>query len=183
MNSGKLVIYQSGRSVVIETDFGLTVRYDWEHYLVVTLLSSYAGKTCGLCGNFNGNPNDDFTMPSGTQAAGVVAFGSSWKVPGLVSNPKCRDDCVGGCERCESREMNKWGGDNFCGLITLSNGPFSKCHDVVDPQVYLENCKYDVCMGRGLRYFLCKALEAYTEACQIAGTLVQDWREIAQCRE
>ncbi|GAA6219039.1 IgGFc-binding protein-like [Lates japonicus] len=181
-NNGKLVMFQSGRSVVIETDFGLTVRYDWEHYLVVTLSSTYAGKTCGLCGNFNGNPNDDFTTPSGTQADGAVAFGSSWKVPGLVKDALCRDDCVGGCERCEHSLMKEWEGDLFCGLITLIvNGPFSKCHAVIDPQAYFENCKYDVCMGGGLRHFLCRALEAYTEACQLAGIQVQDWRKMARC--
>ncbi|KAJ4930907.1 hypothetical protein JOQ06_025210, partial [Pogonophryne albipinna] len=180
LNKDKLTMIQSGRSLVIETDFGLTVRYDWEHNLGVTLSSSYAGKTCGLCGNFNDNPNDDFTTPSGTQAGGAVAFGSSWKVP--VKGAVCRDDCVGGCERCENSLMKMWGGDMFCGLIPLIiNGPFSKCHAVIDPQAYLENCKYDVCMGGGLRQFLCRTLEAYTEACQIAGIQVQDWRKMARC--
>uniref|UniRef100_A0A3Q0SKX9 VWFD domain-containing protein n=1 Tax=Amphilophus citrinellus TaxID=61819 RepID=A0A3Q0SKX9_AMPCI len=174
-------MFQSGRSVVIEVDSCLTVRYDWEHQLVVTLCSSYAGKTCGLCGNFNGNSSDDFTTPSGTQATGAVAFGSSWKVPGL-GEAQCRDDCVGGCERCESSLIKTWEGDLFCGLITLKvNGLFSKCHEVIDPQTYLENCKYDLCMGGGLRHFLCSALEAYAEACQIAGIQIQDWRKNARC--
>uniref|UniRef100_A0A665VU45 Fc fragment of IgG binding protein n=1 Tax=Echeneis naucrates TaxID=173247 RepID=A0A665VU45_ECHNA len=182
LNNDKLMMFQSGRSVVIQTDFGLTVSYDWEHYLVVTLSGSFAGKTCGLCGNFNGNPNDDFTTPSGTQADGPVAFGSSWKVPGLVKDAVCRDDCVGDCERCEHSLMKMWEGDLFCGLITLVvNGPFSKCHAIIDPQAYLENCKYDVCMGGGLRYFLCRALEAYTESCQLAGIQVHDWRKMANC--
>ncbi|XP_071325188.1 IgGFc-binding protein [Trachinotus anak] len=182
LNNNKLSMFQSGHSVVIETDFGLTVRYDWEHHLVVTLSSSYAGKTCGLCGNFNGNPNDDFTTPSGTKADGAVAFGSSWKVPGLVKDALCRDDCVGGCEHCEHSLLKKWEGDLFCGLITrIVNGPFSKCHAIIDPQVYLENCKYDVCMGGGLRHFLCRALEAYTEACHLAGIQIQDWRKMAKC--
>lgn len=177
-------MFQSGHSVVIETDFGLTVRYDWDHKLVVTLSDSYAGKTCGLCGNFNGNPSDDFATPSGTQAGGVVAFGASWKVPGLVGDPQCTDDCVGGCQGCKQKELTKWEGDSFCGLITRTgNGPFSKCHAIIDPQPYLENCKYDVCMASGLRQFLCKALEAYAEACQEAGVQVQDWRMIAKCRK
>ncbi|XP_026150193.1 uncharacterized protein LOC113122824 [Mastacembelus armatus] len=182
LNNNKLMMFQSGRSVVIEADFGLNVRYDYNNFLVVTLSDSYAGKTCGLCGNFNGNPKDDFTTPSGTQADGLVAFASSWKVPGLIEDALCRDDCVGGCERCENSLMNIWAGDSFCGLITLTiNGPFSKCHAAIDPQAYLENCKYDVCMGGGLRHFLCKALEAYTEACQLAEIQIEDWRTIAQC--
>ncbi|KAM9852132.1 IgGFc-binding protein [Aulostomus maculatus] len=182
LNDDKLIVSQSGRSVVIETQFGLSIRYDWEHYLEVALSGSYAGKTCGLCGNFNGNPNDDFTTPSGSLADGAVAFGSSWRVPGLVKDALCRDDCVGGCERCEHSQMKMWEGDSFCGLITLIiSGPFKKCHAIIDPQAYLENCKYDVCMGGGLRHFLCRALEAYTEACQNAGIQVYDWRKMARC--
>lgn len=183
LHNGKLNIFQCGRSAVIETDFGLTVRYDWDHNLVVTLSNSFAGKTCGLCGNFNDNPADDFTTPSGTQASGIVAFGRGWKVPGLVTDPKCIDDCVGGCDTCNSHLMKKYGYDSFCGLIAKENGTFSKCHPVIDPQAYLENCKFDLCMGGGLRQFLCKALEAYTEACQDAGIQVQDWRRMAKCRK
>ena len=82
LNNDKLKMFQSGRSVVIETDFGLTVRYDWEHYLVVTLSGSYAGKTCGLCGNFNDNPNDDFRTPSGSQAGGPWPSGAAGRCRG-----------------------------------------------------------------------------------------------------
>nr|XP_054596325.1 IgGFc-binding protein [Nothobranchius furzeri] len=181
LNSNKLNMSQSGRSAVIETDFGLTVRYDWDHNLVVTLPDSYAGKTCGLCGNFNGNPSDDFATPSGSQAAGVVAFGTSWKVPGLVADPQCKDDCVGGCASCDQNLLKKYEDNSFCGLIKTENGPFSKCYSIIDPQAYLESCKYDLCMGGGLRQFLCKALEAYTDACQGAGIQVQDWRSKATC--
>ncbi|XP_034030954.1 IgGFc-binding protein-like [Thalassophryne amazonica] len=184
LNMDKLTMIQSGRSVVIQTDFGLTVKYDWEHSLVVTLSSNYAGKTCGLCGNFNGNMKDDFATPSGSQASNAVEFGGSWKVPGLVKDDNCRDDCVGGCESCEHDIMKIWEGDAFCGLVTLVlNGPFSKCHEVIDPQAYLENCKYDICMGGGLRQFLCRALETYMDACQSAGVEVHDWRKIAKCRK
>lgn len=51
---------------VIQTDFGLTISYDWEQKLVITLTKNFAGKIYGLSGNFNGNPNDDFTTPTGT---------------------------------------------------------------------------------------------------------------------
>uniref|UniRef100_H2RJX0 Fc gamma binding protein n=1 Tax=Takifugu rubripes TaxID=31033 RepID=H2RJX0_TAKRU len=181
LNNNKLLLSQSGRSVLIQTDFGLTVRYDWNNRLLVSLTDSYAGKTCGLCGNFNGNPNDDFTTPSGTQANGAVAFGSSWKVQGMGEKAHCRDDCVGGCDHCENKNMKHWESDTFCGIITLKNGPFSKCHSTIDPQVYLENCKYDVCMAKGSRHFLCNALEDYTEVCQTAGVQVQDWRKMSKC--
>ncbi|KAG5855800.1 hypothetical protein ANANG_G00000440 [Anguilla anguilla] len=80
LKQDKLKLFQRGQSVVIETEFGLTVQYDWESYIVVTLSGAFAGKVCGMCGNFNGNPNDDFATPSGSQAPNAVDFGRSWKV-------------------------------------------------------------------------------------------------------
>ncbi|KAM9309078.1 IgGFc-binding protein [Pholidichthys leucotaenia] len=181
LNNDKLRMFMSGRYVLIEADFGLTVRYNFDHHLVVTLWSSFAGKTCGLCGNFNGDPSDDFTTPSGTLVTRVVAFGKSWKVSGPVKDPQCRNDCVGECKTCTHPLMKIWETDSFCGFITKKNGPFIKCNAVIDPQVYLDNCKYDLCMSKGHQHFLCTAIEAYTEACQNARIDVQDWRKKAQC--
>uniref|UniRef100_A0A8C5DKG4 IgGFc-binding protein-like n=1 Tax=Gouania willdenowi TaxID=441366 RepID=A0A8C5DKG4_GOUWI len=181
LHNNKLRMFQSGRSAIIETNFGLRVSYDWDYNLVITLCGRYAGKTCGLCGNFNNNPNDDFTTPSGTKVDGVLAFGSSWKVPGVVQQDKCRDDCVAGCNSCDKKKMQKWESDKFCGIIILKNGPFSKCHDVINPEAYAENCKFDLCMGGGQRPLLCKTLEAYIDACQAAGVQIQEWRKLTKC--
>ncbi|XP_056457899.1 IgGFc-binding protein [Gadus chalcogrammus] len=182
LNEGKLQLFQGGRSILIQTDFGLLVRYDWISLLVVSLPPSFAGKTCGLCGNFNGDPKDDLTTSEGTQAAGVLAFGASWKVPGLVKDDRCTDDCVGGCKSCTSQQMKQWEVDSSCGLMALvKKGPFSKCHAAVDPVPYMDNCKFDLCMNNGLKHFLCKSLESYAESCQEADSHVDDWRKLAKC--
>lgn len=47
---GGIKVYLSGTFVVLETDFGLRVRYDGNHHADVTLPSSYWGLLCGLCG-------------------------------------------------------------------------------------------------------------------------------------
>ncbi|XP_035236114.1 IgGFc-binding protein-like [Anguilla anguilla] len=182
LKQDKLKLFQRGQSVVIETEFGLTVQYDWESYIVVTLSGAFAGKVCGMCGNFNGNPNDDFATPSGSQAPNDVDFGRSWKVPGLAGDVLCRDECSGQCEKCEHNLLKLWEGEVFCGLLTsITDGPFHLCHAAIDPHIYLENCVYDVCMGNGLRHFLCQALEGYVSACQAAGIKVFDWRNKARC--
>lgn len=46
-------IYLSGRFVVLETSFGLRVRFDCDHYADVTLPTSYNGLLCGMCGKFS----------------------------------------------------------------------------------------------------------------------------------
>ncbi|KFQ17520.1 IgGFc-binding protein, partial [Merops nubicus] len=51
LEDGKVQIFQSGLHVVLKTDFGLTVTYDWKWQLLIDLPSSYYKHTCGLCGN------------------------------------------------------------------------------------------------------------------------------------
>ncbi|KFQ07684.1 IgGFc-binding protein, partial [Haliaeetus albicilla] len=48
---GKLHLQQKGKSVVIKTDFGLKILYNWDDHMVVKLPSTLFGKVCGLCGN------------------------------------------------------------------------------------------------------------------------------------
>lgn len=42
----------------------------------------WAGRTCGLCGNYNGNQGDDFMSESGLVEAGPQAFSQSWRING-----------------------------------------------------------------------------------------------------
>lgn len=34
---------------------------------------------CGLCGDYNGKPDNDFTKPDGSVTTNVNDFGNSWK--------------------------------------------------------------------------------------------------------
>ncbi|KAB0395734.1 hypothetical protein E2I00_001515 [Balaenoptera physalus] len=40
----------------------------------------YSGRTCGLCGNYNGNQGDDFLTPAGLVEPLVEHFGNAWKL-------------------------------------------------------------------------------------------------------
>lgn len=46
----------------------------------------WAGQTCGLCGNYNGNQGDDFLSGSGLVEAGPQAFSQSWRINGDCEN-------------------------------------------------------------------------------------------------
>lgn len=170
-------IFQSGSFVSILFSFGLSVQYDWSHYLMVSLPSAFMNKVCGLCGNFNGDPADDFTMPSSTQAPNSTAFGQSWKVQNLTLDKGCRDD--NGGHECDAQALQQWQTENYCGL--LMKEPFSQCHSVIDPNIYVRNCVYDVCMADGSGSYLCKALEVYASVCQHVGIQLTKWREAANC--
>ncbi|KAF7242300.1 IgGFc-binding protein [Varanus komodoensis] len=177
LNDGKLRLYQYGGSAFIETDFSLRVSYDWNSYLVVKISSSFWESVCGLCGNYNGDPTDDFRTPEGNLAPSPVQFGKSWKVED--GDRFCWDDCHGECKSCPPEMVIKYKDEPFCGWISkVGDGPFSQCHSVVDPSIFLENCVYDLCLNDGLKHVLCEALKNYAEACQKEGAAVSDWRSL-----
>lgn len=43
-------IYLSGKFVVLETSFGLRVRFNGDHHADVSVPKSYDGLLCGMCG-------------------------------------------------------------------------------------------------------------------------------------
>ena len=51
----------------IVTDFGLYVRWDGDNRVEVRLQAGFKNKTCGLCGNYNGDGSkeDEFRTPDG----------------------------------------------------------------------------------------------------------------------
>ncbi|XP_039599299.1 IgGFc-binding protein-like [Polypterus senegalus] len=137
------------------------------------------GKLCGLCGNDNGEQNDDLQMMDGTQASDVVSFGRSWVVPD--GDSKCWHDCNGECKSCDERSVAKYSGDIYCGLLVKKDGPFRECHVVINPKGFVDGCIYDVCLNGGLQSLLCQALKTYADACQAAGARVYSWREQSRC--
>jgi hypothetical protein len=71
-------------NVRYETVFGLAVEFDGNWLVAVYVPSIYFGKMCGLCGNNDGNPNNDFTLANGTyigdQPLAANIFGDSFVV-------------------------------------------------------------------------------------------------------
>ncbi len=173
-------MFQSGSFITILFSFGLRVQYDWNHYLLVSLPTAFMNKVCGLCGNFNGDPNDDFTMPSNTLAPSVTTFGQSWKFHSLTLDEGCSDDNVRAIG-CDAEAQRQWLGEKYCGLLMMA--PFSQCHSVIDPSIYIQNCMFDVCLTDGHINYLCKVLEVYASACQRVGIQLTNWREAASCCE
>eukprot|EP00061_Rhincodon_typus_P006290 g26781.t1 len=64
---------------MLQTDFGLKLQYDGNHFVKITVPSSYNNQMCGLCGDFNGDYIDDYQKPDGALAVNDTVFGDSWK--------------------------------------------------------------------------------------------------------
>ncbi|XP_062341282.1 alpha-tectorin [Osmerus eperlanus] len=176
---GAVKVYQSGVAVALETDFGLLVTYDGQHYASISLPSSYFNNTCGLCGNYNDDPADDPVLPDGTLAESVVELGGSWRAED--TDWRCTDGCAQNCSLCEPATEAFYFRSDYCGLINKTDGPFRDCRAVVDPTAFVYSCVYDMCSNRDNITTLCQAIQAYALACQALGVTIRPWRSRTFC--
>lgn len=178
----KLRIGQEGNNVVLQTAAGLRLLYNVATYLLVTIPDTYRGRVCGLGGNYNGDPGDDFQLPGGSLAQSTEEFVASWKVP--PEDGACADGCNGKvCPVCDATDTAPYGAGDSCGLIRDPAGPFGSCHPWVSPVEYFNHCLHDVCAAGGARDVLCHSLQAYAAACQAAKAEIGGWRTTAFCRK
>ncbi|XP_047466074.1 alpha-tectorin-like [Mugil cephalus] len=176
LNGSRVSIYASGFQTFVSADFGLSVMYDGSSTVSISVPSDYRGRTCGLCGNFNGNPNDEFRNPSGAMVTSPHEFGTAWKVPG---NYTCSDGCGSSCPQCPDEGPAR----AQCEVIRAADGPFSFCHEQVDPAPYFSDCVFDVCvLGNQGQDLMCRAIETYISACQSANVRIYPWRQNTTCR-
>lgn len=156
--------------------------YDAYSYVTISVPYDYQNATCGLCGNYNLHPEDDFRSVSGEILSSDVDFANSWKVEG-DTDPECHDvRCTGlACAVCTSSEMSLYSDTNHCGILGDVSGPFASCHSVFSPQTYIENCVYDLCLGGGYQPILCQALNVYSAQCQQQGVQLGQWRQPGFC--
>ncbi|KAA8591972.1 hypothetical protein FQN60_017346, partial [Etheostoma spectabile] len=176
---GKLSLFRGGFFGIVTTSFGLTLSFDWNSFVSLTLPSSFAAATAGLCGNYNGKPGDDLLKPDGTQAKHINEFGHSWKAGGDAG---CTSDCPDGkCPECEPALLLRYQEQRYCGIIADKLGPFSQCHSRLDHTLFLKDCVFDLCMYQGHASALCNSLSAFSTSCQQAGATVQSWRTKEFC--
>ncbi|XP_059753041.1 zonadhesin [Balaenoptera ricei] len=174
---GRVNVRSSGSFILLYTDFGLQVRYDGNHLVEVTVPSSYAGRLCGMCGNFNNNSLDDNLQPDKRPAVSSVHLGASWKLNEL-SEPGCF--AAGGKPpRCLGKKVTDAWNKN-CDILMNPQGPFSQCHGVVAPHTSFTSCVYGQCGTEGDALTLCRSLQAYASLCARAGRAVA-WRNTTSC--
>ncbi|XP_075763601.1 IgGFc-binding protein-like [Pelodiscus sinensis] len=175
--SGKLYAYYTGSSVVVQTEFGLSVSYDWSHYVTITIPETYSGLLCGLGGDFNGNQSDDFRMPNGSVAPNLVSFVTSWKD---VNSPfHCT--AVGPQAECNKGTIHKYRDQSYCGILTDMEGPFKHCSNLTSAPMSLESCVHDLCVTKGSHKTLCNTLRSYAVHCQSHSITILPWRQLAGC--
>ncbi|XP_064423157.1 mucin-5AC-like [Latimeria chalumnae] len=167
-------ILYMGIYMVIEADNGLILMWDKKTSMFIKLSPHFKGVVCGLCGNYDGNGNNDFTTRGQTVVVNSQEFGNSWKV-----SPSC-PDATQEKNPCVVNPYRKSWAQKQCSII-LSE-VFKSCHNQVNPTVHYDACVSDSCAcdtGGDCECF-CTAVAAYAAACNEAGVCVA-WRTPTIC--
>ncbi|XP_034004778.1 mucin-5AC-like [Trematomus bernacchii] len=158
-----------GIYLVVEANNGLILMWDRKTSLFIQLSSKYKGRVCGLCGNYDGNANNDFTTRGNAVVVNPLVFGNSWK-----DLPSC-PDAQSISSPCTTNPYRQAWSQKQCSLI--QSDVFSACHSTVDPTPYYDACVFDSCAcdtGGDCECF-CTAVAAYAESCNQAGICIP-WR-------
>uniref|UniRef100_A0A6Q2XSV2 SCO-spondin n=1 Tax=Esox lucius TaxID=8010 RepID=A0A6Q2XSV2_ESOLU len=156
MYSGSgLTLERVGLFVSVSSRLGVTLLWDGGMRVYVRLAARLRGRVGGLCGNFDGDTENDFTTRQGIVESTAELFGNSWKV-----SPSCgRDPCA-----------------------VITQDLFSPCHPEVPYQQFYDWCVFDACGcdSGGDCECLCTAVSAYAEECNRRGIYIR-WRTQELC--
>uniref|UniRef100_A0A8C4T9V2 Mucin-5AC n=1 Tax=Erpetoichthys calabaricus TaxID=27687 RepID=A0A8C4T9V2_ERPCA len=163
-----------GMYLVMEIKPGLILMWDKKTSVHIKLSPLFKGNVCGLCGNFDGNANNDFTTSSQSVVVNALEFGNSWKV-----SPSCPDAKLPK-DPCISNPYRQSWAQKQCSII--KSKVFAACHRQVDPTPYYDACVYDSCAcdsGGDCECF-CTSVAAYAAACNEANVCIS-WRRPDIC--
>ncbi|XP_061661944.1 SCO-spondin-like [Syngnathoides biaculeatus] len=171
-----LTLERVGMFVSLSSRLGVTLLWDGGMRVYVRLSAHLRGKVEGLCGNFDGDTENDFTTRQGIVESTAELFGNSWKVsPSCpdVADQDLRDPCAVNLHRVPWARKK-------CGILTQEL--FSPCHPEVSFQQYYDWCVFDACGcdSGGDCECLCTAIATYAEECNRRGIYIR-WRSQELC--
>ncbi|XP_072194944.1 mucin-2 [Excalfactoria chinensis] len=167
------VFKPSSYYLIVHTSFGLQLQIQLSPVMQLFVTADQSVQDLqGLCGNFNGMEGDDFKTTNGLVEATGSAFANTWKAQSTCADQaeKLEDPCSLSIESANYAE-------HWCSLLKNSEGPFARCHSVIDPTEYYKRCKYDTCLCKDNEECLCAALSSYSRACAFKGIILGGWRQ------
>ncbi|KAI0235586.1 Zonadhesin [Lamellibrachia satsuma] len=183
-------ITNNGRFVRLATNFSLVVESDGDWLSVVKAPPSFAGKMAGLCGNADGNADNDWRTSNGTNVKDLPnkysLIGNSWQVEDQ-EEANCTTTNDTDPQECDEAEAMQVSGNTYCGLLDATDGIFRDCirNAPALAASYLENCRFDVCANMAIatsaKSAACGTLEAFSAQCSDLGYGQVDWRTVAGC--
>ena len=149
------------RYVKVYTNIGVTITWDGDSYLSVSLSDIHRNQISGLCGNFNGNPSDDLSLSEG-RVVSPKAFAAEWLVN---KDPSCHQMYKAAYlprNRCRGFKLRY--AHKICRIFR--DRKLRACHTRVNPAVFHQSCVYDVCECPFNARCECSAVKAYMAECK-----------------
>ncbi|XP_032214214.1 mucin-5AC isoform X2 [Mustela erminea] len=169
--SGVLIEVSNGY-LKVDAKLGLVLMWSPDDSLLLELDPKFANQTCGLCGDFNGQPVFNEFLSHGVKLT-ALEYGNLQKMDGPTE--QCQDpvpvpptDCGRGTGPCEE---------------TLTGQLFSGCRALLDAGSYVQACRQDLCLCEHAdrARCICSTLAEYARQCAHAGGLPPDWRSPHLC--
>ncbi|KAJ8003132.1 hypothetical protein DPEC_G00166200 [Dallia pectoralis] len=169
---GGVFIERLADYLLVKSVFGFSLAWDGSSGVYLKISEEHNGTPCGLCGNYNNLPNDDFTTARGLQTEEPAVFANSWSVdlPHERGCPLVDIDFTGPCH--SESDMD----DAIEKCSALLFFPFLSCHENMDPNPFVASCVSDLCVSDDEETF-CRALVEYTRSCSHVGYPVREWRD------
>ena len=172
--SGEVELTRAGgRLYVILSTLGVRISWDGSYRVDLTVSTRWRGNLCGLCGNYNGDPTDDFQNPNGIVVSSADEFGLSW-----VVNNNGSGSCLGLAPLipCSTDVMDE--AQRRCAVLREEH--FRACNAIVDPTTFIESCVFDYCHCNvnDREECYCNSLSTYAGACGANGIVLSNWNTI-----
>ncbi|XP_061420430.1 LOW QUALITY PROTEIN: mucin-5B-like [Lethenteron reissneri] len=167
-------VHTVGLYLIVKASNGIKLIWDRRTSLFIIAPPDKENQLCGLCGKYNFDMSDDFTMRDRSLSASALHFGNSWKASDTCS------DVTDEASPCEMNPYRKAWSERKCSI--LKTDVFEACHSQVDHIPFYEACVRDSCacnIGGDCECF-CTSVAAYAEACTSAGQCVA-WRTPDLC--
>lgn len=169
---------QSGREINLnlpESQVDVIAHFDDMSFSINVPSVKYKSKLEGLCGDCNGNPDDDLKVNPNAKNIKTETFNDiiqSWlsDEPALPNENECISEEVAEMD-CIPLPPE----DDPC-LEILNEATFGNCHFIVDPILYLSLCQSDMCKSGPNQQGACAHIAGYVKECSKNGICI-DWKK------
>ncbi|XP_062336365.1 SCO-spondin [Osmerus eperlanus] len=173
-------VHWLGDFVFVESGLGVRVKFDMRNTVYLTVTAEHLTTTRGLCGVYNNKPDDDFSSRLGDVYQFAASFGNSWRVFDQHTEG-CSDAAELG-HSCDAAGDGRLRGSAEAVCHRLLESPFTRCHQWVDPEEYVDTCLYLYCsLGPQERDdSTCDTLASYARECAQHHVIIS-WRGAQLC--
>merc|ERR1711976_275652 len=192
-----VTISKTWSKVYVTVKGKIQVSWDGNSQVIVEMSADYDGKTCGICGNSNGNGGDDWVVGStnmcmshwpsaqvGQTTNDLNMFGYSWTHSIDKNEQSCIDTCPNPPPAPVCDGVNQQKAEEHCKILRDPNGPFKEClaaMDAAQKDSLFENCVYDACALKDYENTICTHAASTAKVCKTDKGITVSWRTADRC--